>query len=179
MNINSPSYWDLNIAKPEFGLRQQRYLELAGIGKKIIELGCGMSPFLDVARISFTEVWGVDFSRETIKEAQKEFPDVTYMNCDALKTPFKDKTFDVSVAGEMIEHLRNPAELVKEMARITKKRIVISTAKMEYLEPEHLWIFDKKSLGKLFKPYGKVKMEWKDSEWFPGRRYLFLTCDLK
>lgn len=178
MRINSQEYWDLNIAKPEFGLRQQRYLELAGRGKKIVELGCGMSPFLDVARICFSDVWGVDFSPETVKEAAKEFPDVKYMKCNALSTPFRKKYFDVSVAGELIEHLPDPKRLVEELVRITKRRIIISTAQMEYREPEHLTIFTEKSLAKLFKPYGKVSVETIPSDWFPGRKYLFLTCDL-
>ena len=41
----------------------------------------------------------------------------------------KNKYFDVVVAGEVIEHLDNPYELIREMVRLAKNRIVLSTPK--------------------------------------------------
>ena len=175
ININTPDFWDRNIANSDFGLRQQRYLELAGGGKRIIELGCGLSRFLDVARIKFKESWGVDFSPKTIQRAREEFPEVKYMVSNATKTPFEDDYFDVAVAGELIEHLREPKSLVQEMSRIAKT-IIISTAKMEYNDPEHLWEFSKESLIDLFSPFGETYFEEIKSDWFPGRSYLFIKC---
>jgi len=176
-NINDVAYWDNNIAQPEFGLRQEKYLELAGKGDSIIELGCGLSPFLDKARKNFKRVVGLDFSVATVIEARNEFDKVDYVCGDALKTPFK-KEFDVSVAGEIIEHLEDSEKLLDEMARITKHRIIISTAKMEYNDPEHLWEFTADDLEKLGKKYGRVKVEEVKSEWFPGRSYLFMIIFL-
>lgn len=170
-NINTKAYWDRNIAKPDFGLRQQKYLELAGKGESIVELGCGMSPFLNKARKNFKECIGVDFSRITLREAKKKFPKVKYVYGSALDAPFYSNEFDVSVAGELIEHLEDPMELIDEMKRITKRRIILSTAKMEYNDPEHLWKFFKKDFF-----FGEV--EEIKSERFPGRSYLFVTIDL-
>jgi len=175
ININTPDYWNRNIAEPDFGLRQQRYLELAGEGKRIIELGCGMSRFSDVARIKFKESWGLDFSPKTIQRAREEFPDVKYMVSDACKTPFEDNYFDVAVAGELIEHLREPKSLVQEMSRIAKT-IIISTARMEYNDPEHLWEFTEEELKNLFSPFGETYTEEIKSDWYPGRSYLFVKC---
>jgi ubiquinone/menaquinone biosynthesis C-methylase UbiE len=172
INLNDANYWDKNIAKPKFGIRQKKYLELAGKGNKIIELGCGLSPFLNKARKNFKECAGLDFSTKTIIEARNRFPKVEYIYGDCTKTNFKDKEFDVSVAGELIEHLEDPQKLIDEMKRITKKRIILSTAKMEYNDPEHLWEFTKEDLER----WGKV--EEIKSDWFPGRSYLFLTIDL-
>jgi ubiquinone/menaquinone biosynthesis C-methylase UbiE len=175
INLNCVDYWDEHIAESDFGLRQQRYLELAGCGKRIIELGCGMSRFLDVARISFKECYGIDFSPKTIQKARKEFPEVKYLVSDATKTPFDDNYFDVAVAGELIEHLEEPKALVQEMSRIAKT-IIISTAKMEYNDPEHLWEFTEKELKKLFSSFGETYVEEIKSDWFPGRSYLFVLC---
>jgi ubiquinone/menaquinone biosynthesis C-methylase UbiE len=177
-NINDVSYWDNNIAQPEFGLRQEKYLNLAGKGDSIIELGCGLSPFLDKARNNFKKVVGLDFSVKTVIEARNKFEEVEYICGDALNTKLKDKEFDVSVAGEVIEHLEYPEKLLDEMARITKFRMIISTAKMEYNDPEHLWEFTAKDLEKLGKKYGRVKVEEVKSEWFPGRSYLFMIIFL-
>lgn len=166
-NINTIEYWDDNIADPEFGLRQEKYLELAGKGNKIVELGCGLSPFLDKARENFKEVHGLDFSLETLRMCRAKFPEVRYTRGDARKTPYYDKEFDVSVAGELIEHLEYPFELINEMKRITKKKIILSTAIMEYNDKEHLWEFDQEDF--------EGKKEIVKSKRFPGRSYLFIT----
>lgn len=177
-NINTKEYWDQHIAEPEFGLRQEKYLELSGNGYNIVELGCGLSPFLDKAREQFKRVYGVDFSAKTIEESHKKFPEVYYFNSSAINVPCEDKKFEVSVAGELIEHLEEPEKLLEEMARITERRIIISTAKMEYNDPEHLWEFTKEDLQKMGEKYGKTEVEEIKSEWFPGRSYLFMTIDL-
>ena len=171
ININNTKYWDDNIAKPDFGLRQRKYLHLAGKGESIIELGCGLSPFLDKARKNFKECYGLDFSQETLLQARQLYPHVKYIHGSVLRTDiFPDKSFDVSVAGELIEHLEEPEKLIAEMTRITRRRIILSSARMEYDEPEHLWKFTKEDF-----PMGKC--EEVESEWFPGRNYLFVTID--
>lgn len=170
-NINSVSYWDEHIAEPKFGLRQQKYLELAGKGNKIIELGCGLSPFLEKTRENFKECYGVDYSYKTLELARSKYPKVNYFLTDALETPFPDNFFDVSVAGEVLEHIEKPKNLIKELKRITKKRIIISSAHMEYNDPEHLWLIEPED-------FPEAKAEWIESEWFPGRKYLFLTFNL-
>jgi len=177
-NINTKKYWDKNIAKPDFGLRQKEYLKMAGEGNMIVELGCGMSPFLNVAKNMFNEAWGVDFSYKTLEEANKKFPDVKYLMSECTDVPFPDNTFDVSVAGELMDHLDKPNKLAEEMARITKKKIILSVAHMETPHPEHVWEFSKDDLRMLFKRFGKVKIKEIHSKRFPGRSYLFLTCDI-
>jgi ubiquinone/menaquinone biosynthesis C-methylase UbiE len=170
-NINIPDYWDDHIANPDFGLRQRKYLKLAGKGDSIIELGCGMSPFLDKARKNFKKCIGIDFSKKTLDSASEAFPKVLYLKGSAVKTELPDKCCDVSVAGELIEHLKKPNELLAELVRITRRRIILSTANMEYHEPEHLWEFEEKDF-----PFGEV--ERIESSRYPGRSYLFVTIDL-
>lgn len=178
-NINTIKYWDEHIAEPDFGLRQEKYLELAGRGKNILEVGCGLSPFLDRAREQFLHCSGIDFSPKTVEAARKKYPKVGYMLGDATDIPFSNYSQEVTVAGELIEHLEHPGDLILELVRVTRKRVIISTARMEYNDPEHLWQFTKKDLLELGKPFGKAKVEEIKSDWFPGRSYLFLTIDLK
>lgn len=168
-DINTVDYWDKNIAEPEFGLRQEEYIKMAGHGDAIIELGCGMSPFLDKVRKNFNTAIGLDFSIKTVREALKKFPQVQYKVGDALKTGYKDNSFDVVVAGELIEHLEDPQALLDEMKRIGKKKIILSTAIMEYNDPEHLWEF---SEGDFPDSYTIRSTK------FPGRSYLFIDIEL-
>jgi ubiquinone/menaquinone biosynthesis C-methylase UbiE len=172
VNLNTVQYWDEHIATPDYGLRQERYFQLAGEGKKILEVGCGSSPFLCVATANFDECWGLDFSPKTLKKCRKLYPTVNYVLGNAMDTPFKDKFFDVVVAGELIEHLEKPEVLIKEMARVGKT-LIFSTARMEYDEPEHLWRFEKEDFIKMLVPYGEVYVEEIESELFKGRSYLF------
>ena len=176
-DINTSEYWDNHQTAINYGLRQEKYAELAGTGNRIVELGCGLSPF--VAQVpGFTERYGVDFSSKTIETASKKYPNVKYILSDCRKTPFSNKFFDVSIDGEILEHLRNPETLIKEIARITQRRMIISTPHMEYDDKEHLWEFDEEDLIKMFSVYGKSKCETINSQWFLGRSYIFAVCDL-
>jgi len=40
--------------------------------------------------------------------------------------PFKDRSFDTVVISEVLEHLEQPANALRELARVSKKRIVIT-----------------------------------------------------
>lgn len=164
--INSPQYWDSHQTALDFGLRQEKYWELAGSGNRIAELGCGLSPFLSKAR--FKEKWGIDYSPKTIKTAKDKFPKVNYFCCDATNTPFKDGYFDVVVAGEIIEHLVDPEELIKEMLRIAKKMVIISTPHLEFEDPEHLWEFSEWDFQKM-----GFDTQVVHSNRYQGREYLF------
>jgi ubiquinone/menaquinone biosynthesis C-methylase UbiE len=169
--INTPQYWDSHQTATDYGLRQQKYDDLAGIGDKIVELGCGLSPFLMSTK--FVSKFGVDFSPKTLQEASERYPNVEFILSDCLKTPFIDKYFDVSVAGEVIEHLDDPEALISEMKRITKHKIIISTPNLEFDDPEHLWEFDEQ----WFRNRG-FNTEVVESERFPGRKYIFAVCEL-
>ena len=64
------------------------------------------------------------------------------------------------------------------MARVTQRRMIISTPYMEYDDKEHLWEFDESDLIRMFSHYGKSKCETIHSKWFPGRSYIFAWCDM-
>lgn len=175
-DINTPAYWDSHQTAFDFGLRQEEYRRLAGKGGMIVELGCGLSPFL--SQSLFTDPWGLDFSAATIRQCKEKYPGVMYVVGSAIQTPFDNKMFEVSVAGELIEHLENPKDLIAEMVRITKRRIIISSPKLEFQDPEHLWEFEPEDLVALLAPYGSAEAHEIKSERFPGRSYVFATCDL-
>ncbi len=168
-DINTKEYWDKHQTAFDFGLRQQKYLELAGSGKRIVELGCGLSPMLDHAA-QFEQAYGIDFSEETIEKAQKLYPEVIYLCAEVIKTSFDHDYFDAVVAGEVIEHLQDPRLLILEMKRICKVGgiMIISTPHLEFVDPEHLWEFDQDD----FKKWG-FSTEVVHSERFPGRSYIF------
>lgn len=169
-NCNNPQYWDTHQTALDFGLRQQKYLKLAGVGRNIVELGCGLSPMLEYA-CYFKEAWGVDYSEETIKKAKELYPNVKYICADARHTGIESNFFDVVVSGEVIEHLEDPELLLKEMERICALGgiMILSTPILEFEDKEHLWEFDEE----YFISRG-FKVEVVESERFKGRKYLFV-----
>lgn len=169
VDINTKEYWDkAQTCVGDFGLRQIKYLELAGSGESIIELGCGLSPMLDHAEL-FEERWGVDFSEETITKAQELYPKVKYTCADVTNTGINEQ-FDAVVAGEVIEHLEKPELFIKEMERLCRVGgvMILSTPNLEFLDPEHLWQFYEQD----FMDWG-FEVETVHSERFPGRSYIF------
>jgi len=169
-NCNTPEYWNLNQTALDYGLRQQKYLQLAGVGRNIVELGCGLSPMLEHA-CYFKEAWGVDYSPETIKKATELYPDVKYICADVRATGIESDFFDAVVSGEVIEHLEDPELLLKEMERICAWNgiMILSTPLLEFEDKEHLWEFDEEYFKERC-----FKTEVVESERFKGRKYIFV-----
>lgn len=180
--INSPQYWDNQYRGKgidrERTLRQDEYLKIIGNDPwtRVVELGCGLSPFPVMAAEKYFISCAVDYAKETVARLKSRYPSVYYTEGDATDTRFPDNYFDAVVAGEIIEHLEDPSALLREMSRICvpEGKLIISTAKVEFVDPEHLWEFDDDDLRKLFEPFGDSgDIYVKDSEIFKGRRYLF------
>lgn len=168
-DINTKEYWDSHQTSiNDFGLRQQKYLELAGEGFSIIEVGCGLSAFLNGTLEKFSLSLGLDYSPKTIERAKELYPKVVYMEADANDLPDMP-VFDVVVAGEVIEHLQDPDKFLKDLEKIGRK-VIVSTPILEFKDPEHLWEFDENYFIK--KGY---KTEVVHSDRFKGRSYIFAT----
>jgi len=168
-DINNPQYWNTHQTATDFGLRQQKYAEMAGVGNTILEVGCGLSPFLEYSRRNFSIVIGFDFSPETLKKARELYPKIHYQLVDVnnLKD-IPDKFANVVVAGEVIEHLEDPDNFLKELERLAVTKVILSTPILEFEDPEHLWEFDEDYF--ISRGY---KVEIIKSERFIGRSYIF------
>lgn len=182
--INSPTYWDGQYRGKgidrEKTLRQDEYLKIIGDDpwNRVIELGCGLSPFPLMAAEKYFISCGLDYAKETVARLKSRYPSVYYYEGDALKTEFPDNYFDAVVAGEIIEHLEDPIALLREMSRICINggKIIISTAKVEFSDPEHLWEFTKEELLTEMKVFGKPVAYEIESQIFKGRKYIFGWC---
>jgi ubiquinone/menaquinone biosynthesis C-methylase UbiE len=164
--INNPTYWDSHQTATDFGLRQEKYLELIGVVDSVVDLGCGLSPFL--SRVNAEERWGVDYSDQTVKTMQKQFPECNFTRADVTNTWFKANAFDAVVSGEVIEHLEVPDKLLREMYRLCKPGgiMVFSTPILEFDDPEHLWEFEPSD-------FPDWNCEVIESTRFKGRSYMF------
>src|SRR5438093_1570312 len=92
------------VAGPERVELFRRYV--GGPGRHVLDLGC-RDGALTQAYAGGNEVVGVDADREALAEAQKLGIETRWADLDDA-LPFEDGCFDVVVAGELLEHLRDP-----------------------------------------------------------------------
>jgi len=77
-----------------------------------------------------------------------EFPRIVG---DAHNLPFSDNSFDYCVLAEILEHVHNPILVLREAARVAKKKVVFTIPDEYHWAPDHLplktladWVREKK-----------------------------------
>jgi SAM-dependent methyltransferase len=97
--------------------------------KRILDLGCGKGD--DVRRHRFSsEVVSIDVSKSCCVQTKRKNKVETICS-DAEKLPFISNSFDGVLSNQVIEHVNDDKEFLKEVRRVLKDRgkLVISTAK--------------------------------------------------
>ena len=103
-------------AGPERETLFRRYV--GGPGRRVLDLGC-RDGALTQAYVGGNEVVGVDADREALAEAEQLGIETHWADLDQ-PLDFPDAGFDVVVAGELLEHLRDPKRLVAEIRRVLR-----------------------------------------------------------
>jgi SAM-dependent methyltransferase len=91
---------------------------VGGPGLRVLDLGCRYGA-LTRAYLDGNHVVGVDVDRDALAEAATIGIETRWADVDE-PLPFEDESFDVVVAGELIEHLRDPDRLVAEVRRVLR-----------------------------------------------------------
>lgn len=184
-----PNYYDVGIEK---NLLQKMWhtRKLAEVIKliptnprknpKVLDIGCSSAILTaHVARhLPKSKIVGLDSYKAAIDFAKKKYPHISFVTADAHKIPFKDKSFDIIICTETLEHVVDPLGVIKEMKRILKKdgQAIISMdsgslpfrvvwyfwtkTKGKVWEDAHLHEFNAKLLAGLIKKAGfKIKKE--------------------
>jgi len=90
-------------------------------GKRILDIGCG-DGFI-TARLGEStgaRMFGIDISREALKDARKKGVDARFANLDRDRLPFADKYFDAVFCGDVVEHVFDTERLLAEVRRVLK-----------------------------------------------------------
>ena len=106
-------------ARYEFALR---YID----GRKALDIGCGEGYGSYMMIGSAKSVVGVDIDKKAIDHAKEmyESTNLNYLVADVGKLPFGDREFDAAVCFEVIEHVENPEDVIREAARVLGPRSV-------------------------------------------------------
>ncbi len=109
----------------------------AGSGDVIADLGCGDGSISGKIITKVKAVYGVDLSLTRIRRARKKGLQTACGSVTEL--PFRGQMFSRLICSEVIEHLPQPKDLLKEVVRILKPEgVAVFTVPLEEYLPRTL-----------------------------------------
>jgi SAM-dependent methyltransferase len=154
--------------------RSALFRDWVGRGGRVLDLGC-RSGALTGAYVEGNTVVGVDVDRAALEEAAKLGIETVWADVDE-PLPFPDASFDVAVAGELLEHVRFPDRLVAEVVRLLRPGGVFVgsvpnsyrlKSRLRFLagkppefadDPTHLRMFGASDVRRLLAPFEDVEV---------------------
>lgn len=95
-------------------------------GQRLLDIGCGTGTHLELFRRLGLDATGLEpsiFMLKKAKEKQKNKLELILAKGEEL--PIKDNAFDLTILFTTLEFCQNPAKVLKEAGRVTKKKIFI------------------------------------------------------
>ncbi len=86
----------------------------------ILDIGCGSGVITKKIQDAGVNVEGIDFSENAIKKARARGLNAKVWDLDNKRMSYEDNTFDAAVAIDVLEHVFDPMNVIKELGRITK-----------------------------------------------------------
>jgi ubiquinone/menaquinone biosynthesis C-methylase UbiE len=164
----------LKLANQGF-LKAIRNLTLATRVKKILDCGCGEGIVLDHLNqnIPNLRLSGFDIDKESLKLASQLVPSAQLNTASIYTIPYSSNSFPLLICSEVLEHLENPQQALKELQRVSAKYVIISVphepffrianmARFKYLPrfgntPGHLNHWTIRGFKKLMEEYFKIE----------------------
>jgi SAM-dependent methyltransferase len=173
-----PSY----LIDVDSGQLQARVLRLVGRGQRVLELGCGNGSFTRALVAAGCQVVAIEIDREaaTLAAPYCERTVVGDMESPLLDEALAQDSFDVVLAADVLEHLRDPAKVLRRVARHIRPggrliaslpnvahgsvRLALLQGRFPYadaglLDRTHLRFFTRSSLGPLLADAGFVLIQ--------------------
>ncbi len=118
MNNNINKEFDPTIFAPNYFVRKELLQSIKELAPKLtgrlMDFGCGAKPYKSLFSVS--EYIGVDYDGEGHNHNNEDI-EVFY---DGVNIPFDNETFDSIFSSEVLEHLFNPEDILKELNRVMK-----------------------------------------------------------
>ncbi|MEO1351140.1 MAG: class I SAM-dependent methyltransferase [Cyanobacteria bacterium J06635_15] len=175
--------------------------------QSVLHVGCTDYPFFQeafengyllhekVTQVA-QKVVGVDIAQDDITAMQAHGYDVRLIDAQAMSNSLKEEAFDVILLADVIEHIDNPGEVIRESIKVLgDKGIIIITVpnalgivrflksffRYEQVHPDHLAYYSSGTLETLASKFGlKVKeLAWYQFEIRDRRPIVYLSAGLE
>jgi 2-polyprenyl-3-methyl-5-hydroxy-6-metoxy-1,4-benzoquinol methylase len=95
--------------------RRYEFVKEKITNKTVLDFGCGVGGFLDLAKKTASSVSGVELEK-ALQSSFKQRDLNVFENL--AKAQEENKTYDVITAFHVIEHLQNPKDILKELSQL-------------------------------------------------------------
>ena len=95
--------------------------------ESLLDAGCGEGETLSrLAEALPDRVTAVDISQEAVEFTARRHPSVEVSRESVHDLPYPDDAFDLVLCLEVLEHLDDPAAALAELARVSRRDVVVS-----------------------------------------------------
>jgi ubiquinone/menaquinone biosynthesis C-methylase UbiE len=88
-------------------------------GARVLDVGCGGGTFLELLNARKLELFGSELSEDALHFARR-LASVSFVSADMTAMPFRDCTFDLVVAIDVLEHISEHSQACKELYRVLR-----------------------------------------------------------
>jgi SAM-dependent methyltransferase len=147
---------------------------VGGPGRRVLDIGCRYGT-LTSRYLAGNDVVGIDVDREALEKAAELGIETIWAHAEEA-LPFDDRSFDVVVAGELLEHVRDPEALVAEAHRVlrpegtfvgsvpnafrVKNRLRFLAGSQPERDPTHLHLFTPTDLRRLLGCFDDTRLHF-------------------
>ena len=135
-------------------------------GANVLDVGCCGGGYVRFLKARGMQATGADLHQVYLDVAKEKDPGGTYIQADITKLPFPEKSFDCTICFDILEHVADDHAAVMELARVTRKRIIITVPReneeiarfnltfLHYQDKTHLRNYTRESLAGLLSGCG-------------------------
>lgn len=105
----------------------------------ILDVGCGPGTITAdlAALVPQGKVVGADAVESVLEQAQafadsRGLTNVTFQSVDANALPFPDDSFDIVFCHQVLQHVKDPVAILKEMRRVVKPGGIVAAREADY-----------------------------------------------
>ena len=99
--------------------------ELVPHGSRVLDLGCGDGELLALLRDTRgCSGYGIEIADDNVLASMRRGVNVIQLNLEEGLAMFEDKSFDVVLQLDTLQHLRNTEKMLRETARVGRTGIV-------------------------------------------------------
>lgn len=129
------------------------WISRAVVGESVLDAGCGLGYGLDILATTAREIRGQDVDPR-LKRPRVEIKPLS---------AFEERSFDVVVGVDVIEHIQDDHQFVAELVRVSRSRVILTTPNWtagRAVWPYHVREYTPAQLRALCETFGPVEM-WK------------------